>query len=86
MEQMKNKLPSFTEIELSHHHGWHPLPLFQEYLVCHLFHQYPADPEKVGKQIRHHLAPLLNTNCVCSLTFSPFLPTAPCGPWIPLLP
>lgn len=86
-EQEKNKLPSLTEIEPSHHHGWQHLPLFQEYLVCHLFHQYPADPEKAAKQISGlHLAPFLNTNSVCSLTFSPFLPTAPCGPWIPLLP
>lgn len=27
----------------------YPLPLFQEYQVCHLFHQYLADPEKSKK-------------------------------------
>lgn len=27
----------------------YPLPLFQEYQVCHLFHQYLVDPEKRKK-------------------------------------
>lgn len=55
--------------------------------MCHLSRQSPADPEKAGTQFSGlHLAPSLNTHRVCSLTFSPFMPTAPCGPWIPLLP
>ncbi len=62
-KQKKNKLPSFTEIEVARHYrSWQPLPWFQEYQVCHLFHQYPADPEKASRWVSgHHLAHSLNT-------------------------
>lgn len=69
------------------------LPLFQESLVCHLSHQSPEDPVTTAKSIsgRQLASPLKHHLCVCSLfpfllTFSPFLPTAPCGPRIPRLP
>lgn len=49
-ERKRGKLQSFSDIEDTHHyHGWQPLPWFQEYQVCHLFHQYPADPERAGR-------------------------------------
>lgn len=74
-----------------HHHGWLPLTFIPGIPGVPSFPSIPGRPWQVKSKWRKTLAssgmfPWPPTVCVCSLTFSPFLPTAPCGPWIPLLP
>lgn len=98
-EQKKNKLMFLffsPPIEVTHHyHCWHTLTLIPGMPGVPSFPSMPGRPWK-SRQMSQWTS--FGTPCqappqlwpektkVRSLTFSPFLPTAPCGPWIPRLP
>lgn len=98
-EQKKNKLMFLffsPPIEVTHHyHCWHTLTLIPGMPGVPSFPSIPGRPWK-SRQMSQWTS--FGTPCqappqlwpektkVRSLTFSPFLPTAPCGPWIPRLP
>lgn len=68
----------------------YPIPLLQEYQVCHLFHQYLVDPEKRKEKKNQsmkedtgfiwHIS--LTTNCACVCVFTHVLSFfANCSLW-----